>query len=682
MRKKIKKITLRSGAFFLFLFFIALISLPNLVDLENYRSLVMTAIQSQVAGTVTIRRLKLYVDREIGVKMLGFSLVDGDKQQISAEAVKIGFHIWPLLHRQLEISSVRLILPVVHLQAVKGEPFGSGLFRQPEIMFPAEPYCTTISTGNSPPFTWCNTFNDVSLQIKKGTVAFEDRRFCLEPVTTRLQGLDFKLHLAGSSDPAPFFLSAATVNRGHCFSGVPTTGHLSIEGDLQDLSWPLDWDRIQLDCQVHGQNLDGDQYWPYYQKHVPMHHVGGRVSVDGSYKGDLLGHFTSRGNIVLSDADLDYQRVFAARLPIRKLAISYSFSLGENYNTIDMPEVRIDSDAFSLSGSCRLDDIRQGRQGRINARISSNQLDLERIYRYLPIKIMPLQFIKFWQEQVPRGLVQLSDIYIDGRYTEIAEIGHQPIEPGLIGGTLRLSGASLKTAGVPGRWQNLTGNLALTGEKIDFADLHCDMPPFFQQRLNGSLSSWYHEPRLTLEDTFVLTLPDELRLNDDFKVAVAGLLGRRLPKLAAAAADCRQLSGSCTGTLRLDGKLSSKPELTWKLNGVLKDLAISHPDLDQSLKNVFGKFRCSSSFLEFQEFSAIIGKSPLTFAGMITDYFDQRKLKLDISLNSPAVHPEDLNIIPQLKVKPAAWGHCFSGVPTDEPSSFALKISGFPDDLL
>jgi hypothetical protein len=671
MRKKIKKIALRSGAFFLFLFFLALISLPNLVDLENYRSLVVTAIQSRVAGTVTARRLKLYVDREIGVKIIGFSLTDGNNQQISAEEVKIGFHIWPLLHRQLEVSSVRLILPVVHLQVVKGEPFGSGLIRQPEIMFPAKPYCTTISTGDSPPFTWCNTFNDVRLQIKKGTIVFTDRRFCVVPVTTRLHELDFKLHLSGSSDPASFRLSAATVTKRQ-------TGHLRIEGSLGGLSWPLDWGGIQLDCQVHGQNLDGDQYWPYYQKYVPMRHVGARVSVDGSYQGDLLGHFSSRGNIILADADLDYQRVFSARLPIRNLAISYRFSLGDNYNTIDIPEVRIDSDDFSLSGSCRLEDIRRSRQGRIIARASSNQLDLEQIYRYLPIKIIPDQFSKFWQEQIPRGMAQIRNAYLDGHYTEIAGIGYQSIKPGLIGGTLRLSGASLKTAGVPRRWQNLTGNLAVTGEKIDFVDLHCDIPPFLQQRLNGSLTSWHHEPCLTLVDTFVLTLPlpDETQLREDFKVIGAAILGQRLPKLAAGLAGCQQLSGGFAGSLRLDGNLLPETELTWQLDGIAKDIVIRHPDIGRPLKKVSGEFHCSSRFLELQNFSAMVGNSPVTFAGRIADYLDPQQLKLDLSLSSTAVRPEDFSIIPRIKVKSAAA----AADSTAQPSSFEIEISGFPHD--
>ncbi|NIA19723.1 MAG: DUF748 domain-containing protein [Xanthomonadaceae bacterium] len=668
MRKKIKKIALRSGAVFLFLFFLALISLPNLVDLENYRSQLVTAIQSQVAGTVTARRLKLYVDREIGVKIIGFSLTDGDKQQISAEEVKIGFHIWPLLHRQLEVSSVRLIRPVVHLQAIKGEPFGSGLIRQPEIMFPAKPHCTTISSGDSSVFTWCNTFNDVRLQIKKGLIAFTDRHFCVEPVTTRLQGLDFKLHLSGSSEPASFRLSAATVTKRQ-------TGHLRIEGSLSGLSWPLDWGGIQLDCQVHGQNLDGDQYWPYYQKHVPMRRVGGRVSVDGSYRGNLLGHFISRGSIDLDDAVLDYQRVFAARLPIRHLTVSYQFQLVKDYITIDIPEVRIESDDFSIRGSCRLEDVRRGKQGRISASFSSNQLDLEQLYRYLPIKIMAPQLRKFWQEQDPRGLVQISNAYLQGSYDQIAGIGRrQTLSPTLLGGTLWLSGVSLKAPGMPGRWQNLTGNLVAVGEKIEFVDLHCDMPPFFQQRLNGSLTSWHHEPRLTLVDNFVLTLPDEPRLNDDFKVVAAAFLGKRLPKLAVVVADCRQLSGGFAGSLHLDGNLSSKSDLTWQLDGTAKDLAIRHPNLGRPLKKVSGDFHCSSRFLEFQNFSAMVGNSPLTFAGRIADYHDPQKLKLDLSLASTAVLPEDFSIIPRIKVKSAA----VAAGSTVQPSSFEIEISGFP----
>ena len=534
---------------------------------------------------------------------------------------------------------------------------------------PAKPYCTTISTAGSPAFTWCNTFHDVRLQIKKGIIAFTDRRFCVEPVTTRLRELDFKLHLYGSAEPAQFRLSTAVATKRQ-------VGHLKIKGSISHLSWPLDWNEIQLDCQVHGQNLDGGQYWPYYQKYVPLRHVGGRVFVDGSYQGDLLGHFTSRGNIVLGDADLDYQRVFADRLPIRRLAISYRFSLGADHNTIDIPEIRIETDDFSFAGSCRLDDVLKGRLGRISAKVSSNQIDLQQIYRYLPVNFIPPHFKRLWQEYNPRGLVKISDAYLNGTYDQIAGIvRQQPLSSTLIGGNLHLSGVSLKAVGVPGYWRNLTGSVAVAGEKIDFTDLHCDMPPFLHQRLNGSLSYWHHEPQLILVDSFSFSLPEEMQLNDDFKAVVAAFLAPRRPKLAAVLADCQQFYGRLTGTLRLNGRLFPEPDLAWKLDGSAKEITLRHPDLGRPLKNITGGFHCSPDFLEFKDFSAIVGASSLTLAGRITDYRKPLQSKLDISLASSSFFPGDFSIIPQLKVKVSAADKTGS-----RPAAFALKIRGFFHD--
>ncbi len=668
MRKKIKNLALRGGAFFLLLFFLALISLPNLVDLDNYRSLLMAAIQRQVNGQVSLGHLKLYLDRELGVKVIGVTLTGEHEQKINAEVLKIGFHLWPLLHRELQVASVRLIRPVIFLRKVKGEPFGSGLFRAADASLRVEEFCSTTTVGDSPSFRWCGGMNDVKLQIKRGLIVFTDRHFSAVPVTTRLREVDFSLSLSGRSGAAPFFLSAATVTE-------KQLGHLKIQGSLSGLSWPLDWDNIQLDCQVHGQNLDGGHYWPYYQKHVPMRHVGARVDVDGTYRGDLLGHFSSRGTIVLDDADLDYQRVFAARLPIRKLKVAYRFRLGERYNTIEIPEIRIETDDFTVSGSCRLDDIRRGRQGRIKASLTSNQLDLETIYRYLPVKIMPRQFRTFWEKRAPRGMVQIRNAYLNGSYAEIAGVGRRAVKPGLCGANLSLAGVSLKTVGIAGRWQNIAGLLAATGEKITFSNLQGDLPPFIRQHVNGSLSRWYHEPRLSLVDSFSLALPDEPQLLDDFKVAGMGILGRKLPAVAEVLAGCRQLGGRISGTLRLDGRLLPRPSLAWQLDAAANDVAVEHPALGRPLKKVFGDLRCSARTLELKNFSAVLGNSPVNLAGILTDYRNPQKLKLDVSISSTDLYPEDLNIISRVKVTSAA------AVGLTSPRSyFALKIKGFPDN--
>ena len=665
MRKKIKTLALRGGAFFLFLFFLALISLPNLVDMENYRSLLVAAIQRQVNGTVHVGKLRLYFDRELGVKISGISLAGENEQKISAEVLKIGFHFWPLFHRQLQVASVRLIRPIIFLQAVKGKPFASGLFRAADASLRVEEFCSTTSVGDSPSFRWCGGMNEVRLQIKRGVIVFTDRHFSAVPVTTRLREVDFSLNLSGRSGVAPFSLSAATVTE-------KQLGHLKIQGSLSGLSWPLDWGRIQLDCQVHGQNLDGGHYWPYYQKHVPMRHVGARVEVNGSYHGDLLGHFSSRGTIVLDDADLDYPRLFASRLPIRKLKLAYCFQLGERYDTIEIPEIRIETDDFSVSGSCQLDDIRRSRQGRIKASLTSNQLDLENIYRYLPVKIMPPQFLAFWEKCVPRGMVQIRNAYLNGSYADIAGIGSRAVKPGLCGVSLSLAGVSLKMAGTSERWQNIAGLLAATGEKITFSNLQCDLPPFFRQHINGSLDRWYHEPRLSLVDSFSLSLPDNPQLLDDFKAVGAEMLGR-LPVVADALADCQQLGGRFSGTLRLDGRLAAQSVLNWQLDAAANDVVIGHPALGRPLKKIFGDLRCSSRVLELNNFSAILGQSPVNLTGRITDYRDPEKLKLDISIRSTAVHPEDLTIIPRMKARASTAAGLTSPL-----SYFSVKIKGFP----
>ncbi|MBN2331624.1 MAG: AsmA-like C-terminal domain-containing protein [Deltaproteobacteria bacterium] len=667
MKETVKKLAVRSGAISLLLLFLVVISLPNLVDLENYRSLVVAAIQSRVPGTVTVHRLRLSISREIGVKMVGFSIADGDHQEISAAAVKIGFRIWPLLHRQLQISSVRLYRPTIRLRADQELPFGSGLFRSGVPLLPSESSCTTIAPVNAPLLVWCNRVENILLQIKDGTVIFEDQKFCAVPVVTRLEDLQLSLCFPGGKEPAPFTLSTAAKSRRHA-------GTLTLEGTLGGVGWPLDWGRMMLVCRVRGAGLDADQYWPYYQRWVPMRHIGALVSVDGSYDGDLLGHFSSRGTVSLADVDLDYQQVFAEQLPIKRLAVSYQFSLGENYNSIAIPEVKVVSPDFTIWGSCFLDDIRSGRKGRIRARANSNAINLARLYRYLPSRIMSDRFRDFWSEAAPGGQVMLQNGYLAGSYDEIAGIGRQPIEAHLVGGSLQFAGVSLQFPGLPERWQNVAGTLELAGEGLSFRDLDAELPPVLRQRLNGRLKNCFRAPEVKMTGKVSLALTKRLPLANDLRIAGAALLSRRMPAVGRFLAECSQFNGRLTGSFEVEGG-GAGHQLVWGLTCAGEQVVVGHPLLGRPLTINSGQLSASPRQLKCMDVLCDVGSSTVRLAGQLDDYGDRQRRHGAFSVHADALQPEDFSIIPHCQV---TWG---GEVGKREPSRLALWLSMASGDL-
>ena len=131
MRARLRQVGARVGAVFLFFVFLFLFSLPNLIDLDNYRPMIVGMLQRHLAGELRIGHLRPYIGREIGVKIVGFSLTGGRQQRLSAEVVKIGFHFWPLLHRRLQLASIRLVRPRVKLCLAADRPFAAELFIRP-----------------------------------------------------------------------------------------------------------------------------------------------------------------------------------------------------------------------------------------------------------------------------------------------------------------------------------------------------------------------------------------------------------------------------------------------------------------------------------------------------------------------------------------------------------------------
>ncbi|MBW1645471.1 MAG: AsmA-like C-terminal domain-containing protein, partial [Deltaproteobacteria bacterium] len=193
------------------------------------------------------------------------------------------------------------------------------------------------------------------------------------------------------------------------------------------------------------------------------------------------------------------------------------------------------------------------------------------------------------------------------------------------------------------------------------------------QQVQGRLHSWLHQPVLTLEDRFDLTLaaadPEALRFVEN----TTALLRPRLPEVAAFLAGSEVLTGRAQVSLRLRWPLGG-PVASWELGGRLQDVSLENTAFVRPLAMINGGFKLYADRLVFEEMSCRLGDSPVKLDGRIDNYRDWRHCLLDLSLEAPAIQPLDFTIIPWLTV--AAGGA--ADVP--HASSIKLAVSGSPGD--
>ena len=645
------------GALALLGFFLLLISLPNLIDLENFRPQLLEYLQSRISGEVKVGKLKLTFSHGPGVRVDGIWLLDkSGSQQISVATAIVNFDLKRLFKRRLHLCRVTLVQPRVVLQvdAARSSPIAGFLrpvvITNPEMKAEAakdlpdqftDPQIGEGTKKESVSFLKAWRFDaDVSqalVEIIDGSVVFTDCCFVTSPVITHLEDLNLLLKWQKSEVPAEFRLTARVADG-------QGDGSLKIEGSLSALQWPLRPDQMFLDCQVDAENLNAATYFPYYQKYVPMRFIGARVDIDSTYKGNLMGLFRSHGRIVLHQAELDYQQVFGQKLKFNQFSVNYDFRLADRYNTIETQNCTIEADGFKISGYCLLHEARRGIDGTIEAQLEIPEFDPLAVSHLLPWKIMPEKMRSYYQSLQKGGRCIVENAYLKGDYRRIVRLADKNPPMGIVGGRLKGENLTFKLFDSGPVLVIGAGSATLESDLLKVSDLDFAWSGLSGEAVSVSLQELYHDPQIKFAGHLDLDFAclqsslerffqgsSELPLNDPLPVTFLG--------------------GSLFGDLALQGPLLRFSEITW--GGIFKgcDLAFEFAGQPLAITQGEGSFVLANDRFTIENATCNFASLPLALQGSLPgpaawcDDDDGKELPLELSVRCREFSPEHLDLL-------------------------------------
>lgn len=655
MRKWGRHFFSRSGALLLLLFFLLIISLPNLIDLENFRPQLIEFLHSRVSGDVAVGKLSLTFHYGPGVRVDGVRLFDkSGSQQISVTTAIVNFNLSRLFQRRLHISRMTLIHPHISMNIdTEGSPM-AGFLRPMVIKAPQA--MQELSENIQPRFVGAQDgmarqkesagffkswhfdtdISEALVEIVDGGVVFTDCCFVTSPVVTHLEDLNVHLEWQKSGVPAAFTLSARVVDE-------KGAGSLNIKGSLSALRWPLRPGEMFLDCQVNAENINGGTYFPYYQQYVPMRFIGGRVDIDSTYKGSLMGLFRSSGRIVLHQAELDYQQIFSQKIEFNRFAVDYDFRLADSYNTIETLKCAIDADGLRLNGYCLLYEARRGIDGTIEAGVESSVFDPRVMAHLLPWKIMPEKMKTYYHYLQNGGSCVVENAYLKGDYRQIVRLFDIDPPAGVVGGRLQGKNLIFKLFDSGPLLTVGTANMVLESDILEITDLDFAWGGLLGEAVNISLRNLFHDPQIKLAGRLDLDLEQvqssmesffqghsEYPVNDSLPVVFSG--------------------GSLQGDLALQGSLSELSELTW--GGMFKgrDLALEFSGLPFAVTQGDGSFVLAHDRFMIENTTCSFASLPLMLQGSLPGpaaWLDDgsRKLALELAIRCPEFSPEHLDLL-------------------------------------
>ena len=644
------------GALALLGFFLLLISLPNLIDLENFRPQLVEYLQSRISGEVAVGKLKLTFQHGPGVRVDGIRLLDkSGEQQISVATAIVNFDLRRLFQCRLHLCRVTLVQPrvIVQVDAVRSPISGflrSRIITNPETKAEAakdlpdrftDPQNREVRQKESVGFLKAWRFDaNVSqalVEIIDGSVVYTDRCFVTSPVITHLENLNVFLKWRKSGAPAEFTLAARVVDE-------KGDGSLKIEGSLSALQWPLRPGEMFLDCQVDAENLNGGNYFPYYQKYVPMRFIGGRVDIDSTYKGTLMGLFRSYGRIELHQAELDYQQVFSQKLKFKSFSAEYDFRLADSYNTIETLKCAIDADGLKLKGHCLQYEARRGIDGTIEAGVESSEFDPWAISHLLPWKIMPEKMRSYYQSLQKGGRCVVDKSYLKGDYRKIVKLADENPPPGIVGGLIK--GKNL----VFNIFDNVpplavgAGTVTLNSDSLKITDLDFAWGGLSGAAVSLSLLKLYHDPQIEVAGHLDLDLERlQLSLERFFQNSSESPLSEPLPVIFS--------GGSLLGDLALQGPLLRLSEITW--GGIFKgrELALEFPGQPLAITQGEGSFVLANDRFMIENATCNLASLPLTLQGFLPgpavwcDADEDRDLAFELAVRGREFAPEHLDLL-------------------------------------
>ena len=656
MRRWSWRIFPKIGALLLLLFFLALISLPNLIDLDNFRPQLLEYLHSRISGEVAVGKLSLTFRHGPGVRIDGVRLFDeSGSQQVSVATAIVNFDFRHLFQRRLHLSRVTLIQPRVTLQIdAAGTPMAG--FLRPLVI--KNPDIKQDSTKNIPPqfvgsqngagiqkasagffksWHFDPDVNQALVEIVDGSVVFTDGCFAVSPVITHLENLNLHLEGRKAGVPVDFTLDARVIDK-------KGDGSLNIDGSLSALQWPLRPGEMILDCQVDAVNLNAGTYFPYYQKYVPMRFIGGRLDIDSTYKGSLMGLFSSGGRLVLHQAELDYQQVFSQKLKFNRFAVDYDFRLADSYNTIETLKCAIDADGLKLKGHCLLYEARRGIDGTIEAGVESSEFDPWQISYLLPWKIMPEIIQSYFQTLQKGGRCIINNAYLKGDYRQVVRLGDKEPPTGVMGGRLQAEKLNFKL--FPGGLQLAIGSadVALESDFLEIADLDFAWGGLSGEAVNLSLRKLYHDPQIKLAGHFELDFEElQSSLESFFQEGSESSLNVPLPVTFS--------DGLLQGDMALQGPLLRFSELVW--GGFFKgrDLALEFVGLPYVVTQGEGSFVLANDRFVIEKATCNLASLPLTLQGSLPgpaawlSEDDGREMGLELAIRCPEFCPEHLDLL-------------------------------------
>jgi len=367
--------------------------LPHLLDLNNYRTQLITLLQKQLNRQVRLgdSRFSWMFGPEFAFKDLYVQERDSTREFLSASRITFRLALLPLLRKKIELREI--VIDGARLTLSRDE---QGSLNIDDLLKPsADTYDLQVR----------------GVRVRNGTLFWHDQATEETCTNLTISGINLSLDKLIRGRKCSFKL-AATVE-GSSSGTIQTSGSVKLPKTGELLH------QADIQAKVELNQLEYWRFWPYIGQYVPFPSPGGTLSLNLALKGRWQ-NLQAKGLLKARNPVVNWPKVFHGSVAPKQLQLAVD--LKWTPTLLAMETVQLSLDGFDIKGMVQLSDLNTN-DPQISVKASSESFEYARVKSYIPFGIIADDAADFIEHKIRGGVFKLTTGTLNGRISQLARFG-------------------------------------------------------------------------------------------------------------------------------------------------------------------------------------------------------------------------------------------------------------------
>lgn len=308
---------------------------PFMIDLDKYKPTILAQIKPFVPREVDFEHIELSILSGLGADVVGLRVggnpAFSQEDFLRLQSLQVRVRLLPLLRKQIRVKKVILQRPFVRVARNEEGRFSFDDFLQGGEATEEEP-------AAEPGVGLLAGLLVNSLEIRQGTIVYEDRAMFPTGEPIRVEGLDVRVRDLSVDRPVSLEVEAAVLGGDR--------PNVRMAGTVGPVGEDLRIENVPVKVQLSLLGVALEAVGPYLPQGLPLEATAGKLSGEVEAEGVLSGAVRSKARIVLEELMLRSPGDEGVAWPPANLELAY-----QGTAEVQAEKVTIASAAFSFNGS-------------------------------------------------------------------------------------------------------------------------------------------------------------------------------------------------------------------------------------------------------------------------------------------------------------------------------------------